>query len=975
MRNKLFNSFSLLLVITVLKVNFASAQMVGPNAYINATSLQLGIDGQGGFEGCSTTVSPPLTGMFPRSTNPLFGFVANPQVNLWATFDGDFFTPGTPENGWGFDITGGTATGNNCTGEFNIPGAITNWTQILNCYSVDWEGDCTTGTNLHFKVNYFLQETDLFYTTTVSITNNTSATIPEMFYYRNLDPDNNVSISFDYTTQNTIVSQPGTGCNLAHVSATSLVPASQPQSYLGLAAVGPNYRVCYGGFSNRDGSDLWNGGVTTSGTFTQTVGATNFADEGISLSYKIQNLAPGATEVIKFVVILDDASATQAINNLLYLSYPGSTIGTPAVCSPYIDSIQTCGGAVPISVVGPTTSDYTWNWLPTTGLSSTTGAVVIANPSTTTTYTVTGTPISACVAPISFTFVVEVTPGGGAPPVITGVPPICISSPPFNLVVDSTGGVWSGTGITNTAAGTFNPATAGLGTFMITYYIPGMCYVSDTIMITVNNGSDPTITQPPPICLGSAPITLTAATAGGVWSGAGITSGAAGTFDPTLAGAGPEVITYTISGICAAIDTVTINVVTAFNATITPPTTVCQGSAAFNLTAASAGGTWTGTGITSATAGTFNPTAAGTFLVTYAIGGSCGDTATANVTVLPQANATITAVSPICTNAAPFNLTAVTPGGTWSGVGIVSSSAGTFDPSLSGGGTFTITYSVGGACGDTATQNITVNSAPSPTFSANQFTGCAGDCINFFETGSPAACASVLYSFGDGNVDSTSSATNCYSAAGTYSVTLQCTSSNGCVGTITIPSMITIYPIPVANFTMSPASPVLPATSVGFNDNSTGGGISLWNFDDPASGSSNTSILSSPSHTFNDEGEFCVTLVASNLGGCTDTVKYCIIVIGEGTIFIPNIFTPNGDGSNDLWLVTTKNMKEVYYDIYDRWGLKIAEYNGLTGGWNGETKNGGAAPDGTYYYVLHATAINGKTVDQSGFLQLLRERK
>src|SRR6188768_1370359 len=114
MKNKLLNSFSLLLVIAFLKVNFAVAQMVGPNAYISATSLELGLDGQGGFEGCSITVSPPLPGMNYRSGNPLFGFVANPQVNLWATFDGDFFTPGTPENGWGIDITGGVSASNNC---------------------------------------------------------------------------------------------------------------------------------------------------------------------------------------------------------------------------------------------------------------------------------------------------------------------------------------------------------------------------------------------------------------------------------------------------------------------------------------------------------------------------------------------------------------------------------------------------------------------------------------------------------------------------------------------------------------------------------------------------------------------------------------------------------------------------------------------------------------------------------------------
>ena len=103
-----------------------------------------------------------------------------------------------------------------------------------------------------------------------------------MYYYRNVDSDNNVEISFDYTTQNTIISQPAC-CTYANVSSTSSVPASQPMSYFAfLTDADTNWRASYGGFSNRDASDLWNGVG-----FVQTVGATNFADEAISITYKI----------------------------------------------------------------------------------------------------------------------------------------------------------------------------------------------------------------------------------------------------------------------------------------------------------------------------------------------------------------------------------------------------------------------------------------------------------------------------------------------------------------------------------------------------------------------------------------------------------------------------------------------------------------------------------------------------------------
>ena len=74
-----------------------------------------------------------------------------------------------------------------------------------------------------------------------------------------------------------------------------------------------------------------------------------------------------------------------------------------------------------------------------------------------------------------------------------------------------------------------------------------------------------------------------------------------------------------------------------------------------------------------------------------------------------------------------------------------------------------------------------------------------------------------------------------------------------------------------------------------------------------------------------------------------------------------------------MFLVSSHNVKEIEYEIYDRWGLKMATYNGITGGWNGKTKNGKMAPDGVYYYVLKATADNGKKIEQEGFIHLFSE--
>ncbi|MCW3104187.1 MAG: hypothetical protein JWO09_2627 [Bacteroidetes bacterium] len=314
------------------------AQMVNGNAYIKGTGVEIGIDSLGGFEGCGTGVSPVPAGMHFRSDNPWFGFVANPQNNAWASFDGDFFTPGSPENGWGFEIgTAGASGANNCAdfGTVGATGRIVNWQHTGTTYSVDWEGDAITGTNLHFRINYLLQETDLFYITTVTVVNNTTATIPDLYYYRNLDPDNNEPISFDFTTQNTIVSQHvAGGTAVAEVTATQAAPWFSSFTFV---AADTNFVAGYGGFTNRDGSDMYNG----ASSFTQTTGSVNYADEAIYLAYLVQNLAPGDSATFKFCSVFDSSAVDCAISalgvslttpNMVYLNAPAFALtgGTPA---------------------------------------------------------------------------------------------------------------------------------------------------------------------------------------------------------------------------------------------------------------------------------------------------------------------------------------------------------------------------------------------------------------------------------------------------------------------------------------------------------------------------------------------------------------------------------------------------------------------------------------------------------------------
>ena len=253
------------------------------------------------------------------------------------------------------------------------------------------------------------------------------------------------------------------------------------------------------------------------------------------------------------------------------------------------------------------------------------------------TYQVTGA--NQCVGTDTETITVRSLPDA----TITPAGPFCANDPAENLTATTGGGTWSGPGITDPVNGIFDPSVAGVGTHTITYQVTGTngCTNTDTENIVVNPLPDATITPEDPFCLNAAAKNLTAATSGGTWSGPGITGTVNGTFDPSVAGVGTHTITYQVTDAnnCTGIDTEDIIVNALADATITPEDPFCIDDESKNLTAATGGGTWSGTGITNATLGTFNPGLAGVgdHIITYTINsGSCSDSDTETIIVRPK---------------------------------------------------------------------------------------------------------------------------------------------------------------------------------------------------------------------------------------------------------------------------------------------------------------------------------------------------
>ena len=89
-------------------------------------------------------------------------------------------------------------------------------------------------------------------------------------------------------------------------------------------------------------------------------------------------------------------------------------------------------------------------------------------------------------------------------------------------------------------------------------------------------------------------------------------------------------------------------------------------------------------------------------------------------------------------------------------------------------------------------------------------------------------------------------------------------------------------------------------------------------------------------------------------------------------MYIPNIFTPNNDLSNDVFKIKSTGIKDYDFSIYNRWGTKIFTTFDSKIYWDGKDSSGKDVSSGTYYYTLKATSFSGKNYNKTGFLTLLK---
>lgn len=653
------------------------------------------------------------------------------------------------------------------------------------------------------------------------------------------------------------------------------------------------------------------------------------------------------------------------------------------------------GGTVP-TLTNTSSNGITGTWSPTMVDNMNSGTYTFTpDPglcATTATFTVTVNPI---VTP-TFSFGISMTVCAGA-----SVPTLPTTS------TNGITGTWSPSIIDNQNSGTY--------TFTPT---AGQCASSTTLTVTVNPNITPIFSFGPSltICAGGAvPILPTTSDNGinGTWSPAVVDNQTSGvyTFTPS-------------AGTCAPSVTFTVTV----NAIVTPAfsfgtsMTVCEGGTVPALTNTSSNGitgTWSPAIVDNMTSGTytFTPDA-----------GQCATTTTFTVTVSPNVTPVFsfgTSLS-ICAGAGVPSLPATSDNGitgTWSPA----------VPSDQTSGVYTFTPAAG-QCATTTTFTVTVTPNVVPVFSFGaSLVICAGGAVpvlpNTSDNGisgtwSPAVVdnqTSAIYTFTptpvpgqciastrfvltvNQNVTPTfgfgTSMTIC--TGGTVAV-LPTTSSNGITGSwspATIsnqnsgtyiftpdPGQCVTGPITL-NVTITPVATIgsiLSDTTV--NDGSfvpvkfvlgTPAGVNFsWTNSNPAIGLKLSGTGDVPAFTATNPGSTPITAtitVTPMINGCAGVARTYTITVNplNKDVFVPNVFSPNGDGKNDQLFVYGNYISKIDLRIFNQWGEQVQRITDKNKGWDGRHQ-GKAQPVGVYVYTLEVVMTDGRVIQLKGNITLLR---
>gem|GEM_PF-1448317 len=277
-------------------------------------------------------------------------------------------------------------------------------------------------------------------------------------------------------------------------------------------------------------------------------------------------------------------------------------------------------------------------------------------------------------------------------------------------------------------------------------------------------------------------------------------------------------------------------------------------------------------------------------------------------------------------------------------------------------------------CEKDTTVELIINPLPTPNFDADILNGCVPVEVQFEDlSGDVQSGATYQWDFGDGSTSNvTGSTTYEYTQAGLFNVSLTINNTARCGATMDKPNYIQVNPNPDAGFDPNPPITTMDNPVIEFIDSTNSVdpiNYYKWDFGD---GSTPVEGEENPSHTYSMAGSYDVVLFVETTNGCIDYDTVKVALTEEAILFIPNAFTPNGDGVNDKFEIKGTPIADYNLYIYNRWGQVIWSTHDFNTHWDGTDRDGNIASAGSYVYQVTGTDYLEQAVNYQGTVTVIR---
>ncbi|MFA5417345.1 MAG: PKD domain-containing protein [Bacteroidales bacterium] len=274
-------------------------------------------------------------------------------------------------------------------------------------------------------------------------------------------------------------------------------------------------------------------------------------------------------------------------------------------------------------------------------------------------------------------------------------------------------------------------------------------------------------------------------------------------------------------------------------------------------------------------------------------------------------------------------------------------------------------------CSNDTSVQINIDPLPVPDFQADQVEGCLPVTVQFTDFSVDAfPNADYDWDFGDGTIiTGDRNPVHEYTIAGTYSVKLKVSNTDRCAEEKLLPNLIKVYANPEVDAKADPYLTTLDAPEINFFDLSNDSTVNNWNW---SFGDGTTSTEENPSHIYQDAGSYTVQFQITTINGCKSDTTLEVALTQDVKLFIPNAFTPNGDGLNDFFEIKGTPVTDFNLYIFDRWGGQIYSTHSFNDRWDGNNSGGEPVPAGTYVYQISGTDYMLRPLSFKGTVNVIR---